>query len=64
MDRTSTDTELEELFDLMKHSGEFDSIRSELTQKWDDPEVVEELASLDWESFKRKMSKADPSPPR
>lgn len=47
INRSSTDAELEELFELMRHSGEFDSIRAELKQKWDDPEVVEELASLD-----------------
>lgn len=59
IDRTCSEPELEELFDLLKEDGNSSSIRSVLRNNWDAEHRLEELSSLDWDSFLRRTGQKD-----
>ena len=51
IDRTCSDAELEELFDLLKQRDQFFPVRAVLRKNWDDGKWLEELSTLDWNTF-------------
>ncbi len=54
IERTSSDSELTEMFDLLKDKDEWASVREVLHSNWERGNV-EELATLDWETFKSRI---------
>src|SRR5690606_25827119 len=56
MDRTSTDPEIKELFDLIRESGDLAALRKVLKHRWDTQEIDEELTSLSWETIQHEMT--------
>lgn len=57
--RTSSDAELEEMFALLREKKELKSVREELRTNWDNEGRMEELASLDWETFRSRVRESD-----
>lgn len=66
IDRTCSDAELEELFDLLKSEENIHKVRSVLQNNWGSNNRVEELTTLDWDIFLKKTdqkkSNSNPSP--
>lgn len=58
--RTCTDAELEEMFDLLKKDRNIGMVRSVLRQNWEEGDSLEELSSLDWNTFLQRTNQADP----
>ncbi|WP_236970185.1 FecR family protein [Membranihabitans marinus] len=54
IDRTCSDAELEELFDLLKSEENIHKVRSVLQNNWGSNNRVEELTTLDWDTFLKK----------
>ncbi|MBY5959649.1 FecR domain-containing protein [Membranicola marinus] len=59
INRTCTDAELEEMFELLKKDGNIGGVRSVLRQNWEEGDSLEELSSLDWNTFLQRTNQVD-----
>lgn len=64
IDRTCSDAELEELFNLLKEADQFSIVRTVLRENWDNEEKLEELFALDWNAFLSRTGQDATTPVR
>lgn len=60
IERTCSDAELEELFELIRQNGGLNDVREVLKQQWDHPETIEKLDSVDWEKLGAMLEPFEP----
>ena len=63
IERSCTDSELEELFELLKEPGTIEYVREVLHENWMDEAGLEELYPLSWENFLEKKGLQTASEP-
>lgn len=63
IERSCTDSELEELFELLKEPGVIEYVREVLHENWMDEAGLEELYPLSWENFLEKKGLQTASEP-
>ena len=59
INRTSNEDELQEMFALLREKEAIESLREVLKKNWNDSRI-EELTTLDWNTFKSKARESDP----